>query len=223
MLLSIPDILDREALERVQRLLEGAQFVDGRLSAGSAASRVKSNEEVASDAAQLSQLNHIVMGSLVNHPVYQRAALPLHVATPFYARYQPGMHYGDHVDDPVMGGPDRYRSDISITVFLSGPEDYDGGELVIQTAFGEQEVKLPAGHAVLYPSSSRHRVAEVTRGARLVAVTWVQSMVRDPDRRALLFELSGAREALLRDAPDSTATKQVDKSYVNLLRMWADV
>lgn len=223
MLLSIPDVLDREALERVQRLIEGAPFVDGRLSAGSAAVRVKANEEVAGDAAQLSQLNHIVMGRLVNNPVYQRAALPLHVASPFFARYQPGMRYGDHIDDPVMGAPQRYRSDISITVFLSSPEDYDGGELVIQTAFGEREVKLPAGYAVLYPSSSRHRVAEVTRGARLVAVTWVQSMVRDPERRALLFELSKARETLLRDSPDAPATKQVDQAYVNLLRMWAEV
>jgi PKHD-type hydroxylase len=223
MLLSIPDVLDRETLERVQRLLEGAQFVDGKLSAGTAAARVKANEEVSSDAAQLSQLNHIVMGRLVNHAVYQRATLPLRVATPFYARYLPGMRYGDHVDDPVMGAPDRYRSDISITVFLNAPEDYDGGELVIQTAFGDREVKLPAGHAVLYPSSSRHRIAEVTRGTRLVAVTWVQSMVRDPERRALLFELSEARETLLRDDAEAAATKQVDKAYVNLLRMWAEV
>jgi PKHD-type hydroxylase len=213
MLLSIPDVLDRETLERVQRLLEGAQFVDGKLSAGTAAARVKANEEVSSDAAQLSQLNHIVMGRLVNHAVYQRATLPLRVATPFYARYLPGMRYGDHVDDPVMGAPDRYRSDISITVFLNAPEDYDG----------DREVKLPAGHAVLYPSSSRHRIAEVTRGTRLVAVTWVQSMVRDPERRALLFELSEARETLLRDDAEAAATKQVDKAYVNLLRMWAEV
>jgi PKHD-type hydroxylase len=223
MLLSIPDVLDHKALERVQRLLEGAQFVDGKLSAGSAASRVKANEEIANDAAQLSQLNHIVMGCLVNHPLYQRAALPLRVATPFYARYQPGMRYGDHIDDPIMGAPDRYRSDISITVFLNAPEEYDGGELVIQTAFGDREVKLPAGHAVLYPSSSRHRVAEVTRGARLVAVTWVQSLVRDPERRTLLFELSEARETLLREDPEAVATKQVDQAYVNLLRMWAEV
>lgn len=223
MLHRVPAVLDEQDLARVRRLLEGAPFVDGRLSAGEAARRVKSNEEVAGDAAQLAQLNHLVMGRLVRHPLYQRAALPLRVATPFYARYGPGMRYGDHVDDPVMGAGDRYRSDVSITVFLNDPGDYDGGELVVQTSFGESAVKLAAGDAVLYPSSSRHRVAEVTRGSRLVAVTWVQSMVRSPERRDLLFQLSEARETLLARAPEAPETRQVDQAYVNLLRMWAEV
>jgi PKHD-type hydroxylase len=155
--------------------------------------------------------------------MYRSAALPLHVATPFYARYTTGMAYGAHIDDPVMGEGDRYRSDVSITVFLNPPEAYDGGELVIATSFGEREVKLPAGHAVLYPSSSRHRVAEVTRGERLVAVTWVQSLVRDPARRELLHELNRARERLLRHSPDAPETAQVDSAYVNLVRMWSEL
>ena len=133
------------------------------------------------------------------------------------------MSYGDHVDDPVMGQGELYRSDLSVTVFLSDPGDYDGGELVIETAFGEQRVKLAAGDAVLYPSSSVHRVAEVTRGERLVAVSWIQSLVRDPDKRALLHELNQARETLLRKQPDAAETRQVNHSYINLVRMWSEI
>jgi PKHD-type hydroxylase len=197
--------------------------VDGKLSAGMAAQRVKNNTEMAADESRLEGLNALVMGALVRHPLYQHAALPHRVATPFYARYAPGRSYGDHVDDPVMGSEHRYRSDVSITIFLSAPEDYAGGELIIETSFGNQKVKSPAGDAVLYPSSSRHRVAEVTGGERLVAVTWAQSLVRDAARRELLFELGQARDRLLARSPDAAETRQVDKSYVNLLRMWAEL
>ena len=134
------------------------------------------------------------------------------------------MHYGDHVDDPVMGsGGPRFRSDVSMTVFLSDPSDYEGGELVIRTPFGTQAVKLPAGYAVIYPSSSLHRVAEVTAGRRLVALTWIQSHVRDPARRELLYELNQARESLLEKAPGDDATRLVDRSYNNLVRMWGEL
>jgi PKHD-type hydroxylase len=134
------------------------------------------------------------------------------------------MTYGDHVDDAIMGksGP-RFRSDVSMTVFLRDPEGYDGGELVIRTAFGDQKVKLPAGDAVIYPSSSLHHVAEVTRGERLVALSWIQSHVRDPARRELLHELNQAREHLLKRAPAEQTTARVDRSFSNLVRMWADV
>jgi PKHD-type hydroxylase len=134
------------------------------------------------------------------------------------------MTYGDHVDDPIMGstGP-RFRSDVSMTVFLSPTEDYDGGELVVRTSFGDRRVKLPAGDAVIYPSSSLHHVAEVTRGERLVVLTWVQSYVRDPARRELLYELNLAREHLQKEAPSAAHTGQVDRSYANLVRMWSEV
>lgn len=223
MLLRIPGVVGRAELDTVAELLREARFVDGRLSAGKAARRVKHNEELEPDAALLDRLNSMVMGALVRHPVYRSAALPLRIASPFYARYTPGMSYGLHVDDPVMGAGERYRSDLSITVFLSEPQDYDGGELVIRTPFGDSQVKLPAGDAVLYPSSSLHRVAEVTRGARLVAVTWVQSLVRDPAQRELLHELNTAREQLLADAPEAETTAKVDLAYVNLVRMWSEV
>jgi PKHD-type hydroxylase len=169
------------------------------------------------------ELNNLVMGSLVQHPLYRSTALPLKTATPYYARYVPGMSYGDHVDDPIMGQGEIYRSDLSVTIFLSDPADYDGGELCIRTPFGEQLVKLPAGDAVLYPSSSIHRVAEVTRGERLVAVSWIQSLVRSPEQRALLHELNQAREKLLRDNPADPETAQVNHAYVNLVRMWSEI
>jgi PKHD-type hydroxylase len=156
--------------------------------------------------------------------VYRAGALALKVATPFYARYTPGMRYGNHVDDPIMGTDEGlYRTDIAITIFLNDPANYDGGELVVNTAFGEQQVKLPAGDGVMYPASSLHRVAEVTRGERLVAVTWVQSLVRDPAQRELLYELNQARERLLKEAPDSPDTARINTVYVNLFRMWSEL
>ncbi len=223
MLVQIPSVISKTQLQKVLSLLSQVRFVDGKLSAGRAAKRVKNNEEVASDQQQLNELNAIVMGNLVRHPVYKNVALPYRVATPFYARYTPGMSYGDHVDDPVMGLEDRYRSDISITVFLNEPQSYKGGELVIRTAFGDQTIKYPGGDAVMYPSSSRHHINEVTRGERLVAVTWVQSLVRDNTRREILYELSRAREKMLIRAPDAAETKHVDTAYVNLVRLWAEL
>jgi PKHD-type hydroxylase len=197
--------------------------VDGRYSAGEAARRVKNNEEMDVRDPAWEELNRRVMLPLTRHPVFQAAVLPHKVATPFYARYTSGMGYGDHVDDPVMGPGPRYRSDVSLTVFLNEPESYTDGELTIRTSFGEHTVKYAAGDAVLYPSSSVHRVAPVTTGERLVAVVWAQSLVRDPARRELLYELSRAREMLMRERPQADETRQVDYAYVNLLRMWAEV
>jgi PKHD-type hydroxylase len=223
MLTEIKGVLDRHQLEAATALIRGGRFADGTRSAGLAARRVKHNEELALDAARMSELNNLVMGSLVRHPVYRSAAMSLKVAAPYYAHYTAGMSYGEHVDDPIMGQGELQRSDLSVTIFLSDPADYEGGELVIQTAFGEQRVKLAAGDAVLYPSSSVHRVAEVTRGERLVAVSWIQSLVRSPDKRALLHELNQAREVLLREQPDAEATTRVNHCYVNLVRMWSEI
>ena len=223
MLIEIPALLNAAQLEKVHELLDGARFVDGRLTAGMAASKVKDNEELALDPELLQRLYRIVMASVGHSAVFRSAVLPARVADFIFARYQPGMRYGDHVDDPIMGQGPRFRSDVSMTVFLNPPESYDGGELVIRTPFGDQQVKLPAGHAVVYPSASVHRVAEVTRGERLVALTWIQSFVRDAARRELLYELDQSREHLLRTDPQSEVTKNVDRSYVNLLRMWAEL
>ena len=222
MLARLPAVLSDPELREVGELLVGAPFVDGKLSAGKLARAVKNNLEVARDASVLEALNRIVMNALVVHPVYQSAALPRHVASPFYVRYTPGMSYGDHVDDPLMGAGPAYRSDIAITLFLSSPDDYQGGELTIQTALGEQSVKLPAGDAILYPASRVHRVNPITSGKRVVAVTWVQSRVREADRRELLYEIGLARDALMRGAPDAEETRRIDRAYVNLMRMWAE-
>lgn len=224
MLLTIPKVIPEPQLQRVRALLARGSFTDGKLSAGLEAQRVKRNEEMVQEAELYAALNNIVMGCLVRHPVYQKAALPRRIASPYYARYGAGMQYGDHIDDPVMGpAGEQYRSDVSTTIFLSDAVDYDGGELVICSSYGEQQIKLAAGDAVLYPSSSLHHINTVTRGERLVAVTWAQSMVRDPGQRELLYQLWQAREKMLADRPDAPETAWVSNSYANLVRMWADV
>ena len=224
MLITIPDVLDQNELAVVHDFISQANFVDGKLSAGTEAIDVKNNLEMQTSDQQMAQLNNLVMGKLVKHPVYLNAAMPAKIASPFYAKYSKGMQYGNHIDDPIMGAPgQRYRTDLSITVFLNSPENYDGGELVVQTAFGEQRVKLEAGNAVMYPSGSTHRVAEVTRGERIVAVTWLQSMVRDPAQRELLYRLSQARDILLNKSKGEEETELVSNAYINLVRMWSDV
>ena len=222
MLTKIKGVLDTEQLKKAHQLISAGQFVDGRTSAGKAARRQKNNQELSLDETRLSELNNIVMGNLVKHPVYQSAAMPYKVAAPYYARYTKGMAYGNHVDDPVMGQNGLYRSDLAITLFLNASDEYDGGELAIQTTFGEQCIKLPAGDAVLYPASALHRVTEVTRGTRLVAVSWVQSTIRGNEQRALLHDLNQAREKLLDKNPDAEETAQVNQSYINLVRMWSE-
>lgn len=223
MLIEIPKVLSAETLAAVQSVLSRAEFVEGRLSAGKLAQRVKHNQEMAAEDADLESLVRAVMVPLTQHPVFQAAALPHHISRPFFARYTTGMYYGNHVDDPVMGSGARYRSDLAVTVFLADPATYQGGELVIRTPFGEQTVKSAAGHAVVYPASSLHRVAEVTAGERLVAVAWVQSLVRDPAQRELLYELSVAKESLMQVYPDAEVTASLNRTYSNLVRMWAEV
>ena len=224
MLITIPEVLNKEEIAVAQDYIASASFVDGRLSAGSEAIEVKNNLEMRTTDQHMAQLNNLVMGKLVKHPVYLNAAMPAKIAAPFYAKYTAGMQYGNHIDDPVMGPANqRYRTDLSITIFLNSPDDYDGGELVVQTAFGEQCVKLEAGDAVMYPSGSTHRVAEVTRGERIVAVTWVQSMVRDPSQRELLYRLSQARDILLDKSSGQKETELVSNAYINLMRMWSEV
>jgi PKHD-type hydroxylase len=224
MLLTVPKLLNPAQLEKIHEVLAGAQFVDGRLTAGFAAARVKHNLEMQQDPERVKLIIRILMASLAHSERFRFGALPHRVADPIVARYEPGMTYGDHVDDPIMGtsGP-RFRTDVSMTIFLNPPEAYEGGELTIRTPFGDRQVKLPAGDAVIYPSSSLHKVAEVTVGQRLVALTWIQSYVRDAARRELLYELNLAREGLLKEAPGSETTGYVDRSYANLLRMWADL
>ncbi|MBK8453569.1 MAG: Fe2+-dependent dioxygenase [Thiofilum sp.] len=224
MLLLIKNVLDQRQLAEVQNLLKSAEFVDGKLSAGLEASAVKHNQELAPQSPLHRRLNAVVMGALVQNSHYQQAVLPLRVATAFYARYEVGMGYGFHVDDPVMGPmAGRYRSDVSTTIFLNNVGDYEGGELVIQTSFGEQRIKGNAGDAIVYPSSSWHKVDQIQAGTRLVAVTWAQSMVKDPNQRELLYQLAQAREGLIGKLPQSEETAKVSTVYANLVRLWSEV
>ena len=224
MLVIIPKVLNNKELEQAGSLINKGPFVDGRLSAGASAKQVKGNEELPANSPQLEQLNALLMPKLVQHPIFQAAVIPLRVATPFYARYTQGMAYGDHIDDPVMGPPGgQYRSDISTSIFLNEPDQYEGGELLIRTPFGNQRIKLAAGDAVIYPSSSLHQVSEVISGERLVAVTWAQSMVRSAEQRELLYQLFQTRESLLENHPKADEAKEIDHVYVNLMRMWSEV
>jgi len=224
MLLEIPKVLNVAQLAKIDEILDGAEFADGKLSAGMAARQVKDNEELIKEPKRMELLIRILLSSLAHNRVFNSAALPYRMADPIISRYRSGMQYGDHVDDAIMGksGP-RLRSDVSMTLFLRDPESYQGGELMIRTSFGTSKVKLAAGDAVIYPSSSLHHVAEVTAGERLAALLWVQSHVRDPARRELLFELNQAREQLLAEAPTERSTRLIDRSFANLVRMWSDV
>ena len=223
MLASIDHLISAQNLTKIRQLLDESQFVDGKLSAGDVAQRMKNNQEMSTSSQHLRELNELVMGNLVRHPKYRAVVWPKHIAAPFYVRYEAGMSYGEHVDDPIMGQGDLYRTDVSITVFLSEPDEYEGGELTIQDSYGSTQIKLPAGSAVMYPSQSRHYVAEVISGTRLVAVTWAQSTVRDPAKREILYDLNQARELLFKQSPDSAATKKVSASFNNLVRRWVEL
>jgi PKHD-type hydroxylase len=224
MLIEVEDLLQPAQLQKIDQILSDAEFVDGKLTAGMAAEKVKNNLELKGNPKQMTLLIRILTSAMAQNATFRSAVLPYRMADPIVARYQPGMTYGDHVDDPIMGmSGQRFRTDVSMTLFLREPETYEGGELVVRTTFGEKRIKLKAGNAVIYPSSSLHHVAEVTHGERLVALFWIQSYVRDPGRRELLYELDQAREHLLINSPTEPTTGLVDKSYANLLRMWSDV
>jgi len=224
MLLKIPSVFDQDKLENITSMLATSVFADGKRSAGQAAQAVKHNEEMQANAQQTDYLDQLVMTTLAANQAFRDAVLPHQVSQPVFARYTTGMHYGDHIDDPIMGGAaGRFRTDVAVTIFLNAPEFYEGGELFINTPFGESSVKLAAGDVVVYPATSIHRVNEVSKGERLVAVCWIQSLVRDAAKRELLYELSLARNTLMKNNPESNTSRQVDHSYVNLVRMWSDV
>lgn len=224
MITIIPELLESDQLQEIVGQLEGASFVDGRVSAGEDARQVKSNEEIASSDPIQSRLNEMIVRPLYQHPTFQAAVMPLKVATATIARYTSGMGYGQHMDDAIMGPRGgQYRPDVSVTVFLSAPESYQGGELVIHTDVGEQSFKLPAGQVLCYPSGSLHAVAEVTAGERLVAVTWVQSLIREPRHRAVLYDMYIVKETLRGINPGAQATACANRAYVNLTRQWSEL
>ena len=223
MLLAIPDVLSKEQLASFRAALDGATWVDGRATAGHQSARVKHNVQLAEDDPLSVRLGAVVLDALDRNPLFVSAALPRRVFPPLFNRYAEGQAFGVHVDNAirvVKGAGVRVRTDLSATLFLSDPEEYDGGELSIEGGFGLQQVKLPAGHMVLYPASSLHRVEPVARGARLASFFWIQSMVRDDADRAVLFDLDQSIQRLAPEHPSAIALTGV---YHNLLRRWADV
>lgn len=218
MLIVLAGVLEGEDLARVRARLDEAVWKDGKATAGPAARAVKNNLQ----AGGLADLGAFVMEALRRHPLFEIAARPRRASPVMFSKYEPGMAYGPHTDDAVMGGAEgRLRADLSYTLFLADPESYEGGALAIESAAGEQAIKLAAGDCVLYPSGTIHHVAPVTGGARLAAVGWIQSVVRDAAKREILFDLSMTR-ARLASAPREDLLR-LDKSISNLLRLWAEV
>ena len=225
MITHIKQVINPQQLITVRHFLEQQRFVDGKISAQNVASQVKKNQELIQDnTPQINSINNIVMSSLVNNVDYKASVLMRKIGLPFYVQYLKGMSYGGHIDNPIMGQNGQYyRTDVSTTVFLNNPDEYQGGELVIKTSYGEQEFKLAAGDALVYPASNWHYVNEVTQGQRLVCVTWAQSMVRESNKREILFELYQAKEKLLKENPLSEEARHVDVTYTKLIQLWADV
>lgn len=225
MLLHIPDVLTPEELAQARSLLAAAPWADGRPGAGAQAVQVKNNEQLAHACEEARELRAMVLQAFDRNNTIFAASLPRKVFPPRFNRYSGSAnYYGDHVDGAIRYMPDtgqRVRTDISCTLFISDPADYDGGELVIHDAKGSQRVKLPAGHMVLYPGTSVHQVTPVTRGARVACFFWIESMVRRDDQRTLLFEMDVALTKL-REAGDNEATVSLTGTYHNLLRMWAE-
>lgn len=224
MMLEIPAILSPEEVRACRGDLEQSAWRDGRATAGPVAERVKANEQLADDDPLTIRLGGLILDRLGRSERFMAAALPLKVLPPRFNRYTGGGAYGGHVDAAVFsvpGTPLRIRSDLSATLFLSDPDDYEGGELAIEGEFGETRVKLPAGHMLLYSARTVHRVTPVTRGARLAAFFWIESMVREPERRAMLLELDDSIRALAADQPDHPTVVRLTGLYHNLLREWA--
>jgi PKHD-type hydroxylase len=226
MLIQIPGVLSVEQVAHARRLLDEAEWVDGKVTAGHQSARAKNNMQLPESHPVGRQLGDIIVGALQRQPLFMTAALPLHVFPPLFNRYAGGQSFGSHVDNAIRqvpGTSHRLRTDLSCTLFLSEPAEYDGGELMIEDVYGVHSVKLPAGHLVLYPSTSLHHVRPVTRGARVSSFFWLQSMVRDDGDRTLLFDLDAAVRALSQERPDHPVAVQLTAVYHNLLRKWAEV
>lgn len=228
MLVHIPDVLTPEQAAQMLQLLDdsNAPWVDGRNTAGYQGAAVKQNRQLDERSDMAKGLGDVIAAALERNPLFISAALPNHLYPPMFNCYANGMHFGSHVDGAVRlvpGHNQKLRTDISATLFLSAPESYDGGELIVQDTYGEQRVKLPSGHMVLYPANSRHQVTPVTRGQRIASFFWVQSLVRDDAQRTLLFDMDTAIQRLNEAGAEREAMVPLVGSYHNLLRMWTDI
>ena len=226
MLIAIPELLTREQVAELRAIIDAAEWVDGNATSGAQSALAKDNEQLPEGGEAHRRAGAMVLDALGRSPLFVAAALPLKVFPPLFNRYGGGQRFGTHVDNAVRiqrGTDFRIRSDLSMTVFLEDPANYDGGELLIEGQFGAQSVKLPAGHAILYPSSSLHRVEPVTRGRRVASFFWIQSMVRDDGARRILFEMDQAVQRLVATlGNDDRSVIELTGVYHNLLRRWAD-
>ena len=222
MLLCIPDIVTPAEARQIRDRVLSLKFVDGSATAGVYARTVKRNQQL-ENSPETQKLQEFVMQALMRSVEFERFAFPRNMKPIMFSRYEPGMEYGTHVDNAVMSGRPPVRSDVSLTLFLSEPDTYDGGELTIQTLTGDEQIKLPAGAIVTYPSSTLHRVAPVTRGVRVAAVTWVQSMIRDPSCREILFDLEATRRSIFETQGKTREFDLISKCFANLMRKWAEI
>jgi PKHD-type hydroxylase len=226
MLITIPNILNADEVRQVRAKLDAANWVDGKVTAGYQAQQVKDNEQLAEASPLALELGDVVLKGLARSPVFMSAALPLRVFPPMFNRYRGGGRFGTHVDTAirsVVPSGQRIRTDVSATLFLTPPEEYDGGELVVEDTYGAHSVKLPAGHMVLYPATSLHRVEPVTRGARVSSFFWIQSMIRTDADRTMLFDLDQTIQKLAIELPGSPLGVNLTGIYHNLLRRWAEM
>jgi len=226
MMLHVPEVLSPEQVRRMRATLDATDWVDGRETVGEQGAQVKRNRQLPEQSPVGRELAKTVLAALSRHPLFFSAALPSRFVPPLFNRYEGGEHYGLHVDGAVRALPDtdqRLRTDLSCTLFLCDPDDYDGGELEVVDTYGAHEVKLPAGDLILYPANSLHRVQPVTRGARVCAFFWVQSMVRSDVQRSMLFELDQNIQKLRARLGESEETVALTGHYHNLLRLWSEV
>jgi PKHD-type hydroxylase len=225
MLLPIAGLLTYDQVRHARQILDSADWVDGRATAGHQSALAKHNVQLPEGSPAARELQTLVLTALGQSPLFISAALPLQVFPPLFNRYSGGQSFGTHVDNAirqVTGTGQRIRTDISATLFFATPDEYDGGELVVEDTYGAQSVKLPAGHMILYPATSLHHVRPVTRGTRLASFFWIQSMVRDDGQRTILFDLDTAIQRLNVDQPGHPSAVQLTGVYHNLLRQWAD-
>lgn len=226
MIIAIPNVLAPAQVAEARQQLDSADWVDGRVTAGHQSARAKENLQLPEESPLAHKLGDSIVTALERNLLFMSAALPLRIFPPLFNRYSSGHSFGLHVDNAVRqvrGTAHRIRTDLSATLFLSSPQEYDGGELIVEDTYGPQTIKLPAGHMVLYPASSLHKVQPITRGSRVASFFWIQSMVRGDSDRALLFDMDLAIQRLNRDTPDHPSVVQLTGVYHNLLRRWAEL
>jgi PKHD-type hydroxylase len=225
-LITVPDFLNPDQVAKARQVLEAAEWVDGKVTAGPQSSKTKDNVQIPENHPASREVGGMILDALGKNPLFLAAALPTKVFPPLFNRYMGGQSFGTHVDNAirqVSGTANRIRTDISATLFFAGPEEYDGGELVVQDTYGAHSVKLRPGSLVLYPATSLHHVTPVTRGARLCSFFWIQSMIRDDGRRSLLFDMDVSLQRLSRDVPGHASIVPLTGVYHNLLRQWAEI